>query len=342
VHFLRGLWRADQCALIVPGDGGVAYVDLDYGSQFSVTGSLTFAGYTFHHELGHNMLCTHDVVNTTEPGTPPYAGYGHPSGCFRTIMAYPAACGTGPGTCQRANRYSSSFRTYFCDEEFLDLGNDDARNESRLILSESTVMNHEVAPTDAFYFTSYNATANEAIHISSNNSLTYSGLLGGTFTFFDGSEGSFRADNLVTLGPGFRANLGSVFEAHLGACPQASSVSEHGGDQDDQVDGHLPYSTNHTHTDHGTIRESAESVNVFPNPFNHDLTVEFTTNEFERVSLEVYNMMGQKVLDVLNKPNLAPGLHRIMVDTADLPSGMYTIVIVKGGNRELSKVIKNR
>ncbi|MCH2214914.1 MAG: T9SS type A sorting domain-containing protein [Flavobacteriales bacterium] len=340
VHFLRGLWRADQCALIVPGDGGVAYLDLDYSRQFSVTGTLTFNGYTFHHELGHNMLCTHDVVNTTQPGTAPYAGYGHPSGCFRTVMAYQAACGTGPGTCQRANRYSSYFGAYFCDGEMLNVGNDDARNASRLSLSASTVINHEVAPTDGFYFGSYAATANEAIHLVSNLSLTYNGsLFGSTFTFFDGSEGSFQATDVVTLGPGFRANEGSFFEAYPDACLQQASVSENGGDQDD-VPG--PKSSSHDHNHANGKMPQEESVNVFPNPFNQNLTVEFTTHKFERVTIEVYNMMGQKVMVVLNKPSMAPGQHKIMVDTAELPSGMYTIVLGTGDERTVNKVIKNK
>ena len=191
VHFLRGLWRADQCALLVPGSGGVGYLDLDYENQFSVTGSQDFNVYTFHQEHAHNMLCTHDVVNTIEPGTAPYAGYGHPSGCFRTVMAYPEACDTLP--CPLANVFSSETRSFYCDDDWKSTGNNDARNRQRLNYSVVDVIDYEVAPINAFYSLSYAVTANEAINVTSLFTLAYSGFLGSTFTFFDGSQGSFHS-----------------------------------------------------------------------------------------------------------------------------------------------------
>ena len=103
-----------------------------------------------------------------------------------------------------------------------------------------------------------------------------------------------------------------------------------------------PKSSNHTSDNPDKEIHSEESVKVFPNPFNQDLTVEFITHEFERVSIEVFNMMGQKVMQVLNKPNLELGQNRIVVDTTDLPSGMYTVVLDIGGDRTVNKVIKNK
>ncbi|MCZ4408168.1 zinc-dependent metalloprotease [Cryomorphaceae bacterium 1068] len=331
VHFLRGLWRADQCALIVAGDGGIATLSVAYENQFSVTGTGNFNVFTFHHELGHNMLCTHDIFNTSQPGDTPYAGYGDPFGCFRTVMAYPEACFAGD--CGRVNVFSSSFGTYSCGGSDLIIGSNDFRNRDRLVLSRPFVINHQVSPTDAVYIGNYAATANEAIHMASNFSFTYSGFLSNTFTFFDGSEGSFRATDVVAMGPGFRANEGAFFEAYLDNCPQllAPGMGEDSGTE-----------TESTATIDDNSQFGAKDVKVFPNPFNQRVTIEFSTLEYDRVSIEMYDMMGQKVMQALDNPNLAPGMHLIEINTADLPSGVYSIALDSNGNRTVTKVVKNR
>jgi len=331
VHGLRSLWRADQCALIVPGGGGVAYLDLDYQDQFSVTGTGNFGVYTFHHELGHNMLCTHDVVNTSQPGTIPYAGWGDPTGCFRTIMAYQAACGTG--SCPRVNLFSRSVGTFFCGGSDRIIGGTNFRNRDRLVLSRNTVINHEVAPVNAFFSGNYGYSANEAVHMAANSSFTYFGFPNNLFVMLAGSEGSFRAPNYVDLGVGFWATSGSRFDAYIDNCddPFGSGLDEDSGGAEliDPIGGSQdqPVST---------------EVKVYPNPFNQSVFVEFETRNYDRVIIDMYSMMGQKVLQVLDNPNLAPGKHRIEINTAALPSGVYSIALDSEGQRVVKKVVKNR
>jgi len=328
VHALRGLWQADQCALITPTGGGRAYLDLAYQNQFSLTGTPNFNNYTFHHELGHNMLCTHDVVNTTEPGTIPYAGWGDPQGCFRTIMAYQAACGTG--SCSVANIYSRSIDTYNCGGIDKPIGNLFLRNADRLFLSRNSVINHEVSPTNAFYTGNYILTENESVHMASNITFAYTGVFNNLFTLQSGSEGSFRATEVVTLGPGFRANEGSFFEAYLNNCFNASGDSAKRAEEAEGSD----QSQKNSH--------ALADVSVFPNPFQQRVTVEFTTHYYGRVSIEMYDMLGQMTIQVLDNPNLAPGVHQMEVNTANIPSGVYSIAVNADGERVVKKVVKNR
>lgn len=70
--------------------------------------------------------------------------------------------------------------------------------------------------------------------------------------------------------------------------------------------------------------------NAIPNPFNSttDITFELGNNEFVNVS--VYNMNGQKVLDLVNGKFMSKGAHTITLDGNKLSTGTYTIYLSAG------------
>ena len=102
--------KADLVSLIEDNLGGVcgvAYVMAPASTQFapfafSVVQDSCVSGYTFAHELGHNMGSMHDRA---EGGTGAYPySFGHrTAGQFRTIMAT-ATC---TPSCPRVNHYSN-------------------------------------------------------------------------------------------------------------------------------------------------------------------------------------------------------------------------------------------
>lgn len=60
----------------------------------------------------------------------------------------------------------------------------------------------------------------------------------------------------------------------------------------------------------------------YPNPFNPTTTINFSIPVASRVSLVVYNSLGQKVAVLINE-NLASGSYTAKWDAAKLPSGIY-------------------
>ncbi|MEI7812492.1 MAG: T9SS type A sorting domain-containing protein [Ignavibacteria bacterium] len=60
----------------------------------------------------------------------------------------------------------------------------------------------------------------------------------------------------------------------------------------------------------------------FPNPFNPYTNISFTLPEKCRISLSVYNIIGSKILNVLNEEKQA-GFHTITIDASKLASGLY-------------------
>ena len=66
-------------------------------------------------------------------------------------------------------------------------------------------------------------------------------------------------------------------------------------------------------------------TNIAPNPVQNQAQISFRTKDAGQVSLDLYDMQGQVVKNVLNSVRYEGGLHNLSVDVADLPAGVYTM-----------------
>jgi hypothetical protein len=69
----------------------------------------------------------------------------------------------------------------------------------------------------------------------------------------------------------------------------------------------------------------------YPNPFNPSTTINFRTPAAGRVSLEVFNVLGQKVATLMNNEFVAAGSHARTFDAKNLASGMYIYRMTANG-----------
>jgi hypothetical protein len=69
----------------------------------------------------------------------------------------------------------------------------------------------------------------------------------------------------------------------------------------------------------------------YPNPFNPTTTIEFRTPAAGRVTLEVFNVLGQKVATLMNNELVAAGKHAVTFDAKNLSSGMYIYRMTANG-----------
>jgi len=76
----------------------------------------------------------------------------------------------------------------------------------------------------------------------------------------------------------------------------------------------------------------------YPNPFNPSTTIAFSLKQNGMTTLEVYNVIGQKVKTVLNQ-NLKAGSHQVILDAADLSSGIYFYQISSGNFKAVRKFV---
>jgi len=70
------------------------------------------------------------------------------------------------------------------------------------------------------------------------------------------------------------------------------------------------------------VLNNFELYQNYPNPFNPTTTVRFFMKEEGNVKLEVYNMLGEKLLDLLDE-KMSEGNHEVLVDAGNLASGVY-------------------
>ena len=76
----------------------------------------------------------------------------------------------------------------------------------------------------------------------------------------------------------------------------------------------------------------------YPNPFNPTTTIEFALPKIERVTLEVFNVLGQQVATLLSE-KLNPGVHKYEWQTNNLPSGIYYCRLQVGEFEQVRKMI---
>jgi len=75
----------------------------------------------------------------------------------------------------------------------------------------------------------------------------------------------------------------------------------------------------------------------YPNPFNPSTKIRYKVAAQTEVTLEVYNVLGQKVRTLVNKRQ-TPGAYTVSFDGSNLSSGMYFIHLKAGGVSKVQKM----
>lgn len=116
---------------------------------------------------------------------------------------------------------------------------------------------------------------------------------------------------IVESSVGFSSGMFSAYQTALDNCPSADNTGGGGGS--------------------GLIESSAISeLNVFPNPAQTETNVQFNVNYASNVTIEVVNMLGQKVF--ANNLGTVNGYQTINISTTDLEGGTYLVNINVGGD----------
>jgi hypothetical protein len=68
----------------------------------------------------------------------------------------------------------------------------------------------------------------------------------------------------------------------------------------------------------------------YPNPFNPSTTIEFSIPQTSNVKIEVYNIIGELVVSLVNQ-TLDAGYHRFNFDASSLSSGTYVYQLKASG-----------
>ncbi len=77
----------------------------------------------------------------------------------------------------------------------------------------------------------------------------------------------------------------------------------------------------------------------YPNPFNPSTRIKFTLPEMTRVTLKVYNVLGQEVATILENKELPAGYYDYEFNAGNLTSGTYIYRLVAGNFVQTKKMI---
>ena len=76
----------------------------------------------------------------------------------------------------------------------------------------------------------------------------------------------------------------------------------------------------------------------FPNPFNPSTTIKYALPENEKVTIEIYDMLGREVAELVNG-EVEAGYHEVKFDASNLASGIYFYRMSAGSFIQVNKML---
>jgi hypothetical protein len=86
------------------------------------------------------------------------------------------------------------------------------------------------------------------------------------------------------------------------------------------------------------LPKSFELRQNYPNPFNPSTRIQFAVPEHSHVTIDVYNIIGQRVRTLLNEEK-EPGIHEVVFDASRLSSGIYLYRLQTGTYTEIRQMV---
>ncbi len=83
-------------------------------------------------------------------------------------------------------------------------------------------------------------------------------------------------------------------------------------------------------------------ITLYPNPTKGDLTIQLNLSQDEILSLDIFNIQGQKVLEILDENVFNSGTHNLNVSLHGLESGIYFYSINSRNGNMVDKIIVNQ
>ena len=77
----------------------------------------------------------------------------------------------------------------------------------------------------------------------------------------------------------------------------------------------------------------------YPNPFNSKTIIRFNLDQAAQVTLEIFDVLGQRVQTIYQDKPMPAGRHQIDFDASLLPSGIYLYQIKSGNRMEKRKMV---
>jgi len=85
------------------------------------------------------------------------------------------------------------------------------------------------------------------------------------------------------------------------------------------------------------VTENASQLTVYPNPFSGTVSISYTVTTEQKVTISVYNIMGQQISTLANNELLTGGAHTFLFKAPS--AGIYFLEVLENGNRRVTKMV---
>ncbi|CAM4187691.1 T9SS type A sorting domain-containing protein [Zobellia nedashkovskayae] len=90
-----------------------------------------------------------------------------------------------------------------------------------------------------------------------------------------------------------------------------------------------------------TDNQTFNDFTVSPNPFVNSFEYEYSVEDYDDVTVDLYALNGRKIKTLKSKESHRPGNYNDVVDTSDLDAGIYILRINTSEGEKAIKLIKN-
>lgn len=173
-------------------------------------------------------------------------------------------------------------------------------------------------------------------YVDFNQTLTDTNFYRVAFNGDIGIVTTYDGEMLVTYDGGESWELNQNFYDLL--TPNTLAVTNDGRIFFGTNDGHIYAYYDPTGVDNSEeLNNEYELSQNYPNPFNPATTLKFTIPKASKVDVSIYNIIGQKVLNVTNDYYEA-GTHELKIDASQLSSGVYFYQLTSGSYQVTKKM----
>jgi subtilisin-like proprotein convertase family protein len=136
---------------------------------------------------------------------------------------------------------------------------------------------------------------------------------------------SLKSGVSITLTTGFHAQANATFSASIEACADANNASV--------IDRSIADVES---------ASSAVNISIAPNPFYNTTTIEYELSKASTVSVEVYDLNGQRVAQLMNGEQQAAGSHQVQFDGRQQTTGIYIVMLRTAEQVQTKRLVLSR
>jgi hypothetical protein len=93
-----------------------------------------------------------------------------------------------------------------------------------------------------------------------------------------------------------------------------------------------------TNNDHNIFKKLNYELYNYPNPFNPNTNIVFTTPTANNYTIKIYNILGQEIA-ILYNGYLSEGMHKFEFNVENINTGIYLVNIISDNKNMVHKII---